>query len=133
MTVGILIISHGEVGQSLLKVARETMGKVATQASALGVVTGEDPEQLLQRATALVDELESGGGVIVFTDLYGSTPSNVAVRLAGMDRRVRVIAGVNLPMLIRLMNYASLDIEELVEKVVSGGREGIFLVDAQAH
>jgi PTS system ascorbate-specific IIA component len=66
--------------------------------------------------------------VLVLTDMYGSTPSNIASRLV-RERGWRLIAGVNLPMLIRVLNYSGLGIHELISKALSGGHDGIMLCD----
>ena len=67
----------------------------------------------------------SGDGVLVLTDLYGSTPSNIACKLR-RHGHVRVVSGVNLPMLIRVLNYPDLDLDSLKEKALSGGRDGVL-------
>ena len=76
----------------------------------------------LRRARALDD----GDGVLVLTDLYGSTPSNIAASLLGTGA-VQVVAGLNLPMLIRVLNYPAEDLPALADKAVSGGNRGILL------
>lgn len=67
-----------------------------------------------------------GDGVLVLTDIYGSTPGNIANRLFDAHG-VAVIAGINVPMLIRVLNYPDLSLEELVNKAVTGGHDGIIL------
>ena len=75
----------------------------------------------------ILDQLDEGDGVLVLTDAYGSTPSNIACRL-GARRQVAVVTGLNLPMLLRVLNYPALPLDELKEKAVSGGRDGVLLV-----
>ena len=91
------------------------------------VTTGSNPDQLLQLAKSRLESLDQGRGVIVLTDIYGSTPSNIATRLCGHNGRVVVIAGINLPMLVRLLNYPNLNLTQLADKALSGGQEGILL------
>ena len=86
-----------------------------------------DPDVLLNKGRDLVGSLDEGDGVLVLTDLYGSTPSNIAKQLLD-DDRVRIVTGVNLPMVIRVLNYPKLQLDQLAEKAVSGGRDGVFLV-----
>ncbi|OZB83772.1 MAG: PTS fructose transporter subunit IIA, partial [Halothiobacillus sp. 13-55-253] len=74
-------------------------------------------------------DLDQGDGVLVLTDMYGSTPSNIAHRLKEKNR-VHVISGVNLPMVVRAMNYPQLNLADMTERVASGGREGIIEGDA---
>ncbi len=127
MSVGLLIITHNQVGAELLDTAVAMLGNCPLQARLLAVTPACDPEELRGRAAALFAELRGPDGVIVLTDMYGSTPANVAQWLRRGRDGVDVITGINLPMLVRLLNYPQLDRSRLVEKALSGGREGIFL------
>ena len=98
---------------------------IPLQTRALAVTIDASPETLLEEAHAKVQEINSGDGVLVLTDMYGSTPSNIAFGLM-QPGEVNVVSGVNLPMLIRTLNYPNLDLAALTEKAISGGREGIF-------
>lgn len=123
MSVGLLIITHGDIGRSLLDTAVAVMGTCPIQIRTLGVPMASDPEQQQQRAQQYIQELEQGDGVLILTDLYGSTPSNIACRLR--TEKVAVITGLNLPMIIRVLNYPTLDLFALAEKAMGGGRDGI--------
>lgn len=129
MTVGILIITHDEIGETLLHTASQVLGACPLDTKVMSVNRDCEPVQLIERARGYLAELEKGNGVLVLTDMFGSTPSNIACKLIGEN--VSVVAGVNLPMLLRLLNYPSLSLVELVEKAVSGGREGIM--DCRTH
>ena len=131
MTVSVLVITHDQVGSALLATAVAVLNASPLPVRALSVPYDCDREQISRQAWELIAQLDEGDGVIVCTDLYGSTPSNIATALQRGSHEVRVIAGVNLPMLVRMMNYPGLDISQLVEKAVSGGREGIFLCDGE--
>ena len=87
------------------------------------IISHEALAEHARKAAALLDH---GAGVLVLTDMYGATPSNIALRLAGA--KVRIVTGLNLPMLMRVLNYSQLGLDQLAEKAVSGGREGVFLV-----
>ncbi|RMD79214.1 MAG: PTS fructose transporter subunit IIA [Gammaproteobacteria bacterium] len=123
--VGLLLITHGRLGEALLETAEQMLGVCPLAAAALAVGRDEDPEALRRRARELVARLDQGAGVLVLTDIFGSTPANVASALQGPG--VRVVAGLNLPMLIRVLNYPGLDLEGLAAKAESGGRDGVFL------
>ena len=123
MSVGLLIITHGDIGNSLLDTAVVVLGACPMQTRTLGIPMASDPEQLQQQAMQPIEELEQGEGVLILTDLYGSTPSNIACRLK--SEKVAVITGLNLPMLIRVLNYPNLDLFALAEKAMGGGRDGI--------
>ncbi len=127
MTVGVLLVTHNRIGQELLATARDTLGYCPVQTATLDITQDQDPETLADRARQLLDELDGGDGVLVLTDAYGATPSNIACRLMGLDH-VNVVAGVNLPMLLRVFNYPRLSLNELSEKAIAGGRDGVLLV-----
>lgn len=124
MKVGLLLITHGPVGQDLLDTAIAVLGTCPLQTRCLSVPMNCDPDALTTRGKSLVEELDEGDGVLIMTDLYGSTPSNIACRLGG--ERVVVVAGLNLPMLIRVLNYPALGLADLQTKALSGGRDGIM-------
>ena len=126
MTVGLLIVTHGRIGQELLDTATRMLGACPLQIQALAIPFNADPEAMTGRAERLYTELDRGDGVLVLTDIYGSTPSNIANRLR-RHRTARVVAGLNLPMLIRVLNYPRMDLDELTTKAVSGGRDGVLL------
>jgi len=125
MSVNVLIISHENVGAALLDAAVNTLGFCPLSADSLPIWGNCDPEEMLEAARKKIQALDTGEGVLVLTDLYGSTPSNIACRLA-QENNARVVTGVNLPMLIRVLNYPKLCLDELAEKAQSGGREGIM-------
>ncbi len=131
MSVGILIITHDDIGQMLMETAVGALGFCPTQCKLLKVSRTSDPDELVKRAQYDCDQLDSGEGVLVLTDMYGSTPSNISCRLQNNADTV-VVSGVNLPMLIRAFNYPMLPLLELAEKAVSGGREGIMNCSAGA-
>lgn len=127
MRAGVLIIAHNHIGQQLLETATDMLNRRPAQVRSLEVMQDDDPVDLLARARRLLNEIEQGAGVLVLTDMYGSTPSNIAHRLSDNDQHaVRVLAGINLPMLVRALNYAELPLDELAQKALSGGREGIL-------
>lgn len=122
--IGILIITHGGLGESLMECAKHVMGKEPQQLAHLAVSIHDDPNSLLPKAHALVAKLNSGDGVLVLADMYGATPCNIVGKLL-QPGLVEGVAGVNLPMLVRTMNYRHEPLMTLVEKAVSGGREGV--------
>ncbi len=130
MTVGLLLITHDRIGQELLDTATTTLSVCPLRARVLSVPEQVDPAELYDDASDLLHRLDEGAGVLVLTDAYGSTPSNVASRLAQKEK-VAVIAGLNLPMLLRVLNYPDLPLFDLAEKAVTGGRDGIIVVEAR--
>ncbi len=128
MSVGLLIVTHDRLGNVLLDSARQALGRCPLRTEVLGVGADCEPEDLYRRAARMCASLDDGDGVLVLTDLYGATPSNVAERLVQSRQDRRLVVGVNLPMLIRVFNYPGMDLRGLMDKALSAGREGVFQV-----
>jgi len=130
MSAGLLLLTHQNLGDTLLQTARSMLGDLPGACEALAMSQSDDPDHIEAKARVRLQTLDSGAGVLILTDMFGSTPANVAGRLARTGRN-RVIAGVNLPMLIRVLNYRELPLPELVNKALSGGHDGILLCDQE--
>src|SRR5512141_2698961 len=122
--IGILIVSHGAFGESLIHSASHVLGRRPLFLRQLGVTVHDDPDAILPVAQDLIRFLDQGEGVLVLTDVYGATPSNIAARLL-RPGRVEGLAGVNLPMLIRALNYRDQPLLELRDKALAGAVEGV--------
>lgn len=125
--IGILLITHGTLGESLIHCASHVLNKRPPRLKQLGVTAQDDPVILLPQARALVKELDTGDGVLILTDIYGGTPSNMASKLL-IPSKVEAVAGVSLPMLIRVLTYRDRDLQTIVTKAISGGCEGVMRV-----
>ena len=125
MTVSLLLVTHNEIGDSLLRTAVTTFGELPLSARAIGINYKGDPNELVITIKNFVSELDQGDGVLVLTDMFGSTPCNIAQKLRELNN-VQVISGVNLPMVIRVMNYPQLPLDLLAEKALTAGREGVM-------
>lgn len=125
--IGILIITHGMLGESLIHCASHVLNKRPSRLRQLGVTAQDDPLLLLPQARALVKELDRGHGVLILTDMYGGSPSNIAQKLV-VPGKVEAVAGVSLPMLIRALTYRDRSLQTIVTKAVSGGCEGVLRV-----
>jgi PTS system ascorbate-specific IIA component len=124
MAVGILIVSHNQIGTELINTARQMLTCCPLPTKVISIETKDDPDKIRPIVKARLAELDQGNGILVLTDMFGSTPSNIACAVS--DRQdIRVISGLNLPMLIRVLNYPNLSLDELVDKALSGGQEGI--------
>ncbi len=122
--IGILIVAHGTLGESLIHCASHVMGGRPPQLKQLGVGVHDDPSLLLPQAQEMVRELDQGQGVLVLSDIYGATPCNLASKLL-LPGRVEGISGVNLPMLVRAIAYRHEPLEVLLEKAISGAVGGV--------
>lgn len=125
--IGILIIAHGTLGESLIHCASHVLNKRPGRLRQLGITAQDDPLLLLPQARALVKELDDGSGVLILSDMYGGSPSNIAAKLL-VPERVEGVAGVNLPMLIRALTYRDRPLATLIVKAVSGGCEGVMRI-----
>jgi PTS system ascorbate-specific IIA component len=125
--IGLLIVSHGAFGESLIHSASHVLGRRPLYLRQLGVTVHDDPDAILPVAEDLIRFLDQGRGVLVMTDLYGATPSNIASRLLQAGR-VEGLAGVNLPMLIKALSYreAAKSVAELRDTAFSGATEGVM-------
>jgi PTS system mannose-specific IIA component len=124
--VGLLIITHNNVGGALFDAATSVLGSCPLPFEILPVSENCDPEERLVKAQKYLKKLNQSDGILVITDMYGSTPSNIATKLAADD--ITIITGMNLPMLVRIMNYPNLSLDNLTNKAVNAGQTGIIIV-----
>jgi mannose PTS system EIIA component len=125
--IGILIISHGTLGESLIHCASHVLNKRPVRVNQLGITAQDDPTLLLPQARLLIKELDAGDGVLILTDMFGGTPCNIASKLV-VPGKIEAVAGVSLPMLIRVLNYRDRELQLIVTKAISGGCEGVMRV-----
>jgi mannose PTS system EIIA component len=126
--IGILIIAHDTLPESLAKAVSHVLGARPPQFQTLSVTIDDDPLNLLPTARELVRALDTGEGVLIFSDIYGATPCNLAAKLL-LPGRVEVIAGVNLPMLVRAFTYRVKGMDTLIKKAISGGCDGVLRIE----
>jgi len=129
--IGVLVISHGAIGEALLASAEQILGGAQPRVAALGVARGEDPDAVLERARSLAARLDDGSGLLVLTDMYGATPCNVAARLLA-DGRVEGVSGVSLPMLVRVLAGRNGSLPGALQRALSGGAEGVVHMNSDA-
>jgi len=127
--IGILIVSHGAFGESLIHSASHVLGRRPLYLRQVGVTVHDDPDEILPVAQDLIRFLDQGKGVLVMTDIYGATPSNIGARVLEPGR-VEGISGVNLPMLIKALSHRDeCTLEQLVGKALGGAAEGIVRME----
>ena len=129
--IGILIISHGTLGESLIHCASHVLNKRPPRLKQLSITAQDDPLQLLPQGRKLVKELDDGDGVLILSDIYGGSPANIASKLL-IPGKVEGVAGVNLPMLIRVLTYRDKSLATIITKAVSGGCDGVLRIPAPA-
>ncbi|HEY4582218.1 MAG TPA: PTS fructose IIA subunit family protein [Lysobacter sp.] len=129
MTVGILLVTHEGIGTALRGVAERLLTPLPLRVEVLEVPFDADPEAVLPAASAALRRADGGAGVLVLTDLYGASPANLAARLSRLGTPVRRVSALNLPMLLRVLNYADMALDDLPAIAIAGGRNGVQLDD----
>lgn len=130
MTCGILLVTHPGIGTALLDVATRLLRQLPLKTEAFEVPFDSDLDVLLPLASAAMRRVDTGAGVLVLTDLYGASPSNLAARLAQLGTPVRRVAALSLPMLLRVMNYPEQGMDQLPATAAAGTRNGAIVDDA---
>jgi len=131
--IPLLIVAHGNLGDSLIQCASHVLGQRPEQLESLDLSSCDDPGEMLERARAQIARLDQGKGVLILTDIYGATPCNTVCKLIEHEH-VEAVAGVNLPMLLKALNYRNKDLALLIAKAVKGGQSGVMYIlprDAQ--
>jgi len=128
---GILIIAHAPLATALRECITHIYGGCPVRIAALDVQPDCDPARVVEQAGAQVAALREENGALVLTDMFGATPSNIAAKLAALPD-VRVLAGANLPMLVRAVCYRAMPLDALVDKALAGGSQGVHAVSAAA-
>jgi mannose PTS system EIIA component len=125
---GILIIAHAPFATALRECIAHIYGGLPARIGVIDVTPDCDPVEVRAFARSEIDRLKEDNGAIVLTDVFGATPANIAASLHDSD--VRVLAGCNLPMLVRAVCYRATPLDTLTEKILQGGSKGIQELDA---
>ncbi|WP_394731007.1 PTS sugar transporter subunit IIA [Altererythrobacter sp. GH1-8] len=122
--IGLILVTHGDLAMHFVDAMEHVVGKQEAIATVC-IGPNDDMEKRRSEIASAIKAVDGGDGVIILTDLFGGTPSNLAISL--LERgRVEVIAGINLPMLIRLAGArSSLGVVDLVEAAQTAGRNYI--------
>jgi mannose PTS system EIIA component len=127
--IGILLVTHNGLGDSLVDCVQHVMGGVPPNLKVLSVLADDDPQHKEGEARALIAQLDTGAGVLLLADLFGATPCNIARRLH-QPGRVEGLAGVNLPMLLRAVCHSARPLAEVAEKALESGRGCVLPLDS---
>jgi len=127
--IGILLVTHNGLGDSLVDCVLHVLGNVPPNLKVLSVRAGDNPQRKEEEGRALIAQLDMGDGVLLLSDAFGATPSNIARQLC-QPGRVEGVAGVNLPMLLRAVCYSNKPLAEVARKALEGGRECIISMDS---
>lgn len=121
---GILLVTHNGLGNSFVDCVKHVLGEVPSNLKVLSVLAGDDLQLKLVEGQTLIKQLDTGGGVLILADVFGATPSNIGRQLCHAERVIGV-AGLNLPMLLRVVCSPDKPLPELAQIAVEGGQECI--------
>jgi PTS system mannose-specific IIA component len=124
--LGVVVVTHGQLATELVNAAEMIVGDLP-QFAAVSIGWHDDVEQAREEIAQAIARLDGGDGVIVLTDMFGGTPSNIAMSLLE-DGRVEVVTGVNLPILIKLANQReTVPLREVARRIREDGRNAIWV------
>jgi len=124
--IGILIVTHGELANELLRTAQEIVGKLP-RVEAVSIHAAEQIEKARKKIEAVLQRVNDGSGVLILTDLFGGTPSNLVLSYLEAGK-VEVVTGVNLPMLMKLPSFREeRDLRALADKLARYGQRNILV------
>lgn len=127
--VGILLVTHNGLGDSFADCIKHVLGELPHNLKTLSVLADDDPKQKLVEGELLIKQLDMGGGVLILADVFGATPSNIGRQLCHADR-VMGVAGLNLPMVLRVVRQPDKTLPELVKIAIEGGRDCIVQMES---
>ncbi|NOQ89651.1 MAG: hypothetical protein GQ549_01755 [Gammaproteobacteria bacterium] len=124
MSTALFFITHEGIASSLITIAEKIVQKTNSNLSCLEVPMDADINLMSEAIENKLEQLDIKGGLLFITDVYGGTPSNIAQEAAN-KYHADLISGVNLPMIIRLLNYRDETVKSLIQKALDGARECI--------
>ena len=136
--VGIVIVAHTPLASAMLGFAEHAFGDLPERVRAVDVPPYEDIKVSFDRVLEAAKKVNSGNGILVLTDVMGATPANVASKLEAPGPsaelgNVIVLTGLNLPMLMRCITHRGEGLEELANKALQGGQNGILRLGAKVN
>lgn len=121
--IGVIVVTHGQYGKYLLDAAQIILGPQEQHAH-IAVEGNIDMAELIAQLKATVKQLDTGDGVVILTDMFGGTPSNISLSLLQPDK-VDVLTGINLPMLLRIFGMRTISLSQLMEEAKKAAIQGI--------
>ena len=119
--IGIVIVAHGGLAQEYLAALEHVMGK-QVGITAVSIKNDDDRAAKQDEICSAADKVDRGAGVVIVTDIFGGSPSNLAMLACRPDDR-RIVYGANLPMLLKLAKSRGLTIDDAVKAALSSGRQ----------
>ncbi len=124
MSVALLLVTHEHIGNDMLAITGSILNDELNNTACVEIPMNADIDKMKRQVATVLTGLSTDDGVLILTDSYGSTPCNIANEFLDSDNRT-LVSGLNLPMLIRIMNYRSLPLDKLKEIAIEGGKHGI--------
>ena len=128
--VGIVLVTHNGLGESLVDCLKHVLGSIPQTIKAMSVHADHNPEEKEAELRKLVAQLDRGRGVLILVDVYGATPANIAQRVC-VPGRIEGVAGVNLPMLLRVACCCTAPLPDMVHRALHGGKECIVSLNSE--
>ena len=125
--VGVVVVTHCHLAEELIAAAKLVVGEELKQFQPVSIDPKEGSEEIREKIIAAIRKVDKGQGVLILTDMYGGTPSNISLSFLA-EKKIEVITGVNLPMLLKLATYSSdMDLETLAVFITDYGQRNITL------
>lgn len=129
--VGILIVTHGQLGDALVDTAEIIFGSKPESIISVSINLAEDVEKLRKKINTAIKSVDSNKGILILTDMFGGTPSNLSYSFLE-EGRIEVISGVNLPVLLKAINLRKKDMElhQMAKTIETYGKKSISLASS---
>jgi len=125
--IGVVVVTHCHLAEELIAAAQLVVGEELKQFEAVSITPTEGFDDIRKKIVAAVRRVDGGQGILILTDMYGGTPSNISLSFLE-EKKIEVITGVNLPMLLKLATYPNdMDLESLAAFITDYGQRNINL------
>lgn len=132
MNVAILLVTHQKIASSLLEVALTIVNDNLKNIEYIEIPMDASLNSMEDEIHNKLDKLDTENGILILTDMYGGTPSNLANKFI-KNKNIKLISGLNLPMLVKIINYRKLSLDDLILKALSGGKDSISLYEGKVN
>ncbi len=125
--IGVVVVTHCHLSEELIAAARLVVGEELRQFEAVSIDPSEGSDDIRKKIITAMRRVDGGQGILILTDMYGGTPSNISLSFLE-EKKIEVITGVNLPMLLKLATYQNdMDLEKLAAFITDYGQRNINL------
>lgn len=124
MNVALLLITHDKIASGMIEITSSIINYQPENIACVEIPMDSSVDEMEKKVTNKLEHLNTQDGVLILTDMYGGTPSNIANKFAA-EENTMLVSGLNLPMLIKLMNYRTLSLKELTQKAIEGAQDGV--------